>query len=248
MNLLIPYTADTMAQIKVSSLARCFLLGFALLLLLIFALLIAWDAQSFTQTLSLSQIHSIEGNTESSIFFLRSSHRLGRSPRPRPNPIGLSDEAKPRRQDDGKFYGGIGDASHLGGWTDFDSQGVSNMTWDYMIGILGVKSLLDIGCGRGYSTKYFYDRGVRVLCIEGSRAAIKRSHLPVHEHSDLIVEHDYSLGAYWPDKTFDACWSVEFVEHVSRQYFRNYINSFRQCALIFVTASRNGGYHHVSNV
>lgn len=49
----------------------------------------------------------------------------------------------------------------------------------------------------------------------------------------------------WPDDSYDACWSVEFLEHVSRQYFKNYINTFRKCALIFATSSVWGGYHHV---
>lgn len=89
------------------------------------------------------------------------------------------------------IYGGVESLPHLGGWTDFDPRGVSNMTWDYMIAILGVKSLLDIGCGRGYSTNYFLSKGVRVLCIEGSHAAIINTHLP---SSKYIVEHDYSLG------------------------------------------------------
>jgi SAM-dependent methyltransferase len=252
-----------MAQNK---LVTFFLLGF-LVILVLFAFY--WEDFFPSSSSSSPALSSLEyGSVNADIAMLHHLRRtypqlamrlpylLGRSPAPRPDRIadasssasGSSSGKKllPPRADDGKFYGGIGDATHLGGWTDFDPHGVSNMTWDYMIGILGVKSFLDIGCGRGYSTRYFYERGVRVLCIEGSSAAIQRSHLPVKEHPELVVEHDYALGAYWPEQTFDACWSVEFLEHVSRQYFKNYINSFRQCALIFVTASRNGGYHHVS--
>jgi SAM-dependent methyltransferase len=128
--------------------------------------------------------------------------------------------------------------------TQFNPNGVSNMTWDYMMGILGVKSFLDIGCGRGYSTNYFHSKGARVLCIEGSHDAVMHTLLP---SQDLIVEHDFTRGAYWPEETFDACWSVEFLEHVSRQYFKNYINAFRKCALIFITTSSWVGYHRVSN-
>lgn len=74
----------------------------------------------------------------------------------------------------------------------YDHKGVSNMTWDYMIGILGVKSVLDIGCGRGISTSYFLSKGVKVLCVEGSHDAVLHSFLP----QALIVEHDYTRGPW----------------------------------------------------
>lgn len=126
-------------------------------------------------------------NISSHDFLMRS--RFYKSPPPK---ACLSTaENVPKNKD--KFYGTDGNSPHLGGWIDFDRHGVSNMTWDFMIGILGVKSLLDIGCGRGYSTNYFHKKGVRVMCIEGSKSAIEATHLP---SKDLIVEHDYSQGSY----------------------------------------------------
>ena len=109
----------------------------------------------------------------------------GKSPPPIAAVTALSDENK-----DHGIYKGMS-SPHLGGWTDFDPRGVSNMTWNYMIAILGVKSLLDIGCGRGYSTNYFLSKGVRVLCVEGSPLAVSQSHLPSNKY---IIEHDYTLG------------------------------------------------------
>jgi SAM-dependent methyltransferase len=140
-----------------------------------------------------------------------------------------------------RHYGGRGDRLHLGGFTAFDSEGVSNNTFNYMLSELAVKSFLDVGCGRGISTRYFLDHGARVLCVEGSADAIRQSYLP----REVIVDHDYSKGPYWPSETFDAVWSVEFLEHVSRQYMRNYLPTFRRAALIFVTASTFGGWHHI---
>jgi 16S rRNA A1518/A1519 N6-dimethyltransferase RsmA/KsgA/DIM1 with predicted DNA glycosylase/AP lyase activity len=35
-----------------------------------------------------------------------------------------------------------------------------------MMGGLAIKSLVDVGCGKGVSTKYFYDHGIKVLCVE----------------------------------------------------------------------------------
>lgn len=66
-----------------------------------------------------------------------------------------------------KFYGGRGDKLHLGGFKGYDRMGVSNNTWNYMMGPLGVKSVLDLGCGRGISASYFYEKGAKVLCVEG---------------------------------------------------------------------------------
>jgi 2-polyprenyl-3-methyl-5-hydroxy-6-metoxy-1,4-benzoquinol methylase len=140
-----------------------------------------------------------------------------------------------------KKYGGKGDKLHLGGFIQYDRMGVSNNTWNFMMGPLGVKSLLDLGCGRGISTKYFLDQGAKVLCIEGSHDAVTRSLLP----RENIIEHDFTRGPWWPTETYDALWSVEFLEHVGRQYYQNYIHILHQAALIFVTSSNSGGWHHV---
>lgn len=140
-----------------------------------------------------------------------------------------------------KFYGGAGDKLHLGGFKVYDNMGISNNTWNFMMGVLGVKSVVDLGCGRGFSTEYFLSRGATVLCLEGSHDAVLRSVLP----TDRVVEHDFTRGPWWPARTFDALWSVEFLEHVGRQYIRNYLPVMRRSALLFVTCSNNGGWHHV---
>mmetsp|Transcript_1057 Transcript_1057/g.1627 ORF Transcript_1057/g.1627 Transcript_1057/m.1627 type:complete len:380 (-) Transcript_1057:233-1372(-) len=140
-------------------------------------------------------------------------------------------------------YGGEGDKKHLGGFTDIDLQGVSPSTWKYMVEWFGVKSLLDVGCGRGISTSWFDLHGVEVQCVEGSHDAIEKNIVPDKEHK--IVEHDFSRGPWWPSKTVDAVWCVEFIEHVGRNFHQNYIPAFRKAALIFVSHSHWGGWHHV---
>ena len=59
-----------------------------------------------------------------------------------------------------------------------------------------------------------------------------------------MVEHDFTRGAYWPEETFDAAWSVEFTEHVGRQFQKNYFPVFRRAAMVFMTFSSTGGHHH----
>eukprot|EP01083_Nonionella_stella_P268204 906516_1 len=64
------------------------------------------------------------------------------------------------------------------------------------------------------------------------------------EISKRLVEHDFSLGPYWPEDTVDAVWSVELLEHISRNFQPNYLTAFKKAALLFVTHSNWGGWHH----
>jgi Methyltransferase domain len=98
-----------------------------------------------------------------------------------------------------------------------------------------------VGCGRGLSTSWFQLHGAEIMCVEGSHDAVQRSVLP----PQVVVEHDFSRGPWWPAQTFDAVWAVEFLEHVGVNYHFNYITAFRKAALLFVTSSRWGGWHHV---
>ena len=167
-------------------------------------------------------------------------YRATKSPPNMPS-VRLSDAEEAAVADKRKIYGGKGDKLHLGGFTDFDRMGVSDNAFNYMIGYLGIKSVVDVGCGKGFSTKFFMDRGANVLCVEGSHDAVTKSLLP----ADKIVEHDFTRGQWWPEQTYDALWSVEFLEHVGRPYMQNYLPIFHKSALIFVTSSGWGGWHHV---
>lgn len=140
-------------------------------------------------------------------------------------------------------YGGAGDRKHLGGFTEIDLFGISPAIWKNMISYFGIKSLLDVGCGRGISTSWFALHGVDALCVEGSHDAVTKTMLPDPQRQ--IVEHDFSRGPWWPPHTVDAVWSVEFLEHVGRNFHHNYLPAFRKAALLFVTHSQWGGFHHV---
>lgn len=141
------------------------------------------------------------------------------------------------------IYGGQGDKPHLGGFVDVDMHGLSPATWTFMVETIGVKSVIDIGCGRGISTSWFVLHGVEALCVEGSHDALEKTMLP--DPSTQMVEHDFSRGPWWPAKTYDAVWCVEFLEHVGRNFHKNYLPTFRKAAFIFVTHSTWGGWHHV---
>ena len=140
------------------------------------------------------------------------------------------------------IYGGKGDAKHLGGFTDIDMQGISPATWKHAVRNWTVQSVLDVGCGKGTSTSWFATHGLRTECVEGSHDAIQQSMVP---DKSILTEHDFSRGPWWPAKTFDMVWSVEFLEHVNLQFHYNYISTFRKAAILMVTSSNWGGWHHV---
>ena len=139
-----------------------------------------------------------------------------------------------------KIYGGAGDKVHLGGFVDFDREGVSPAVWKDMMDWVGVHSILDVGCGKGVSTSWFVEHGLDAHCVEGSHDAGSHSLVP-----SVTTEHDFARGPWWPDKTVDAVWCVEFLEHVGRYYHKHYFPAFQKSALIFATHSYWGGWHHV---
>lgn len=189
-------------------------------------------------TLSHAAVGSVFTEEQLKHLPLGTKYRVEQSPPPRPAQELTPEEAKTIKR--GK-YGGKGDKPHLGGFTEFDPMGISNNTFNFMMGGLAVKSIIDVGCGKGVSTKYFHDQGAKVLCVEGSRDAVSQSLLPANR----VIEHDFTLGPWWPAETYDAAWSVEFIEHVGRQYMDNYLPIFHKSALIFVSGSGFGGWHHV---
>ena len=141
------------------------------------------------------------------------------------------------------IYGGKGDKKHLGGFTNIDIHGISPFVWRMMLKDYGIKSIIVVGCGRGISTLWFLLNGMDALCVEGSHDAYEKSVLPNREKN--VVEHDFSRGPWWPSKTYDAIWCVEFLEHVGRNFHQNYLPTFRKAAIIFATHSLYGGWHHV---
>jgi hypothetical protein len=138
---------------------------------------------------------------------------------------------------------GVEKSDHLGGYIcGGDINTSATEIWDQMIDS-GIKSLLDIGCGEGHSTKYFYNKGIDVLGIEGGQNAINNS--PI---KDKIILHDYTKGPFIPEKKFDAIWCCEFVEHVYEEFIENFLSTFDYTNTIYMTHATpgQGGYHHVN--
>jgi hypothetical protein len=115
--------------------------------------------------------------------------------------------------------------------------------WDKLIEVYNPKSMVDVGCGAGHSTKYFIDKGVDSLGVEGYEPAINSS--PVKE---FIHVHDYVESEFIPEKEYDLAWCCEFVEHVEEAYTNNFMETFNKCKVVAMTHAVPGqpGFHHVN--
>ena len=135
---------------------------------------------------------------------------------------------------------------HLGGYI----QGGDEATWcpnlwQWIVQSHGIKSVLDVGCGEGHSTKFFRDLGLDVLGVEGCQTAIDNSVVP-----ENVVKHDFRDGPFMPDRQFDMVWSCEFVEHVDEKFVTNILKTFSHAKrLVLMTHAVPGeeyGHHHVN--
>lgn len=132
---------------------------------------------------------------------------------------------------------------HLGGYVlNGDSRTFYPELWDKLIEDFEIKSMIDLGCGEGHAAKYFYDKNVEVLAIDGSEK-VKDSAV-----FEPILIHDYTKGIGIPPKDYDFCWCCEFVEHVEEEYIQNFVATFKRCKYVAMTHAlpKQGGYHHVN--
>ena len=133
---------------------------------------------------------------------------------------------------------------HLGGSiVDGDQNTWSPKLWDFVIDDLGIKSMIDVGCGEGFSTKYFINKGIDAYGVEGLYSAYERSGI-----KDKIYYHDYTEGKIKIKQEFDLTWSCKFVEHVDEKYMHNFLDTFSKSKHILMTHAfpNQGGYHHVN--
>ena len=141
--------------------------------------------------------------------------------------------------------GGSFDDGHLGGCgINGDPATHYPKMWTDLVKSLGVKSVLDVGCGFGYSLDYFINTlGLQGMGVEGS---LKVKNIALN--SDIIKHHDYSTGPFIPDDEYDLAWSCEFVEHVDKEFISNFMSTFKKCKYIVLTYASIGqsGHNHVN--
>lgn len=116
--------------------------------------------------------------------------------------------------------------------------------WRWIRDELKIESVLDVGCGEGHAAGYFQQLDCRICGVDGSEQAFLDSVIPA-----CHVQHDYTVGPYVPDETYDLVWSCEFVEHVEEFYMQNFLATFAAAKkYIFMTYAPPGalGWHHVN--
>ena len=115
--------------------------------------------------------------------------------------------------------------------------------WDYLIEKYQVHSVLDVGAGAGWSTKWFADRGIYTLGVEGWQEALAKSQCRAN-----IIEHDYSAAPFVPSMLLDLAWCAGFVEQIEEEFIPNFMASFRACQYVCLTHAEPGqpGCHHVN--
>jgi SAM-dependent methyltransferase len=150
------------------------------------------------------------------------------------HPLGYHDVALRKRQD-GHLGGGFLEAP--------DENTFMPDVWEYLISKYKLASVLDVGAGGGWSTKWFADRGLLALGVEGWKEALEKSQCP-----SLIIEHDYTQGKFVPAQPFDLAWCSEFVEHIDEQFIPHFMSTFQACKYVCLTHGEVGqaGYHHVN--
>lgn len=136
---------------------------------------------------------------------------------------------------------------HLGGYSEGEFGDLSSYyptLWKYVIDDLKIKSVLDVGCGTGVSTKFFKDNGCYVCGVDGHPYCIQNSRI-----KEDMIQNDYTISsASTPRMEYDLCWSCEFVEHVEEQYSKNFLKDFAKCKYVLMSFATvgQGGYHHVN--
>jgi 2-polyprenyl-3-methyl-5-hydroxy-6-metoxy-1,4-benzoquinol methylase len=132
---------------------------------------------------------------------------------------------------------------HLGGNSDSDDTFYPKL-YNHIIETFSPKTIIDIGCGRGRTSRYFFEKGIQVTSLDG-----------LQENIDFL--NDTNIKTFLFDLTkdkmsiesiFDIGWCCELLEHIEEKYLDNVFNIFKKCNTVFMTHALpgQGGYHHVN--
>lgn len=131
-------------------------------------------------------------------------------------------------------------APHLGGnFADGDPATWCPSAWKYIIDRFNIKSVMDVGSGRGWAAKWFSNQGLKVTAIEGLEDNV----------SNAIIEtqlHDLTTGPFTAKVDFVNC--IEVVEHIEEKYLDNLLTTLCQGTVLLMTHAVPGqkGWHHVN--
>ena len=130
--------------------------------------------------------------------------------------------------------------AHLGGNISYGDLGTfCPGVWDHLIDRFAVSSVLDIGSGIGFSSEYFFRKGVRVVAVDGLPTNCVNAKYPT-------VLHDLTKGPFVTSVDMVHC--QEVVEHIEERYLDNLLASMACGRVVVMTHALpgQGGYHHVN--
>lgn len=110
--------------------------------------------------------------------------------------------------------------------------------WAWIVKELKVKSVLDVGCGEGHSTREFTRLGCRTIGIDGVG----------QPEENEVIQHDLTERPYVLPYKLDMVWTCEFVEHLEEKYGKSLAVTLGEADTVVMTHAFPGqaGYHHVN--
>lgn len=129
---------------------------------------------------------------------------------------------------------------HLGGnYIEGDPATFCPTAWKYIIEKYNIKTSLDVGSGRGYAAKWFFESGIDVVAIEGLTENVKNAIHPT-------IEHDLTKESFLRKVDLVNC--IEVVEHIEEKFLDNLLDTLTTGNFLLMTHAVPGqeGYHHVN--
>jgi SAM-dependent methyltransferase len=129
---------------------------------------------------------------------------------------------------------------HLGGnFIEINPSTYCPQAWKYLIDRFNIKSVLDVGSGRGHAAKWFAQQNLETYAIDGLEDNILNA---VHPTVKVDLTETYF------SKAVDLVNCIEVVEHVDEKYLDNLLKTLCSGKYIFMTHGVPGqeGHHHVN--
>lgn len=76
------------------------------------------------------------------------------------------------------------------------------------------KSVIDVGCGRGFFLRYFFNKGIKIAGLEGSKSAFKKMVVP----KNFIKHQDLRFPLEKIKRKYDYVITFEVAEHIEREF------------------------------
>jgi|SRR3990167_9823012 len=134
---------------------------------------------------------------------------------------------------------------HLGG--NFDGGDLGSMypndVWPWLIERFKPATMADIGAGTGETARWFANRGIKTICVEGLPWNATKCPWPT-------IIHDLEKQGPCRFSDVDLVWCADVAEHIAEEHVDNLIQTLacgRILAMCQGTDAHPGGWHHVNN-